>query len=107
MTVELRTVANPTTAPDTLTRPHDWQDQALCARPDAEPDWWAADGHSTDASTAIKWCRACPAQQQCLDEAMRREGNARGTNRHGIWGGLTPHARRDLYDAQRQEATAA
>jgi hypothetical protein len=90
-----------TRAPDTLTRGWDWQAAALCRKPGADPDWWHADGQTLLAVYARDWCGRCPIRQRCLDDAMQYEGNALERNRYGIYGGLTPGARRRLWDQQK------
>lgn len=46
---------------------------------------------------AIKVCQtSCPVRLQCLDYAMRCEIGAAVQQRHGVYGGLKPYARRKL-----------
>jgi WhiB family redox-sensing transcriptional regulator len=64
-----------------------WVDQALCAQIDH--DLWFPDvGGSTQA--AIRVCKACPVQQECLEYALKR------SEPHGIWGGYSERERRRL-----------
>jgi hypothetical protein len=43
-------------------------------------------------------CARCPLsiKQECLEVAMRTEGNSGATGRHGVFGGLDPQERADL-----------
>jgi len=43
-------------------------------------------------------CARCPlaVRQECLEVAMRAEGNASGANRHGVFAGLDPEERAAL-----------
>lgn len=72
-----------------------WMEQGACIGYD--PEWWYADTYREPARearrTAITICRGCPVKTPCLEYAMATEP---GFERHGIWGALTPDARRRL-----------
>ncbi|MCZ7413115.1 WhiB family transcriptional regulator [Streptomyces sp. WMMC897] len=96
----------PRHAPDTVARPHEWARKAACTKPEADPDWWAAPGPSEDGQTAITWCAACPVRRPCLELAIRIEEDASAGHRSGIYGGLTPHDRRQLFELRRRRGEA-
>lgn len=82
-----------TTVPTTT-----WVDQALCR--EADPDAWFPDvGGSTRAVVAV--CGRCPVTAQCLTHALDTHET------RGVWGGLTPHQRRDLPATTQQEEEAS
>jgi WhiB family redox-sensing transcriptional regulator len=60
-----------------------WRDVALCRRSDV--DFFGSNWH-----VAVKVCNVCMVKQQCLDFALKNDIGS------GIWGGLTPKARKDL-----------
>lgn len=51
-------------------------------------DWFPERG--VNVGPLLRTCRGCPAQAECLVEALDRR------EMFGVWGGLTPRARRDL-----------
>jgi len=77
-------VAGLTTRPTTGTT---WRDSALCAQTDPELFFPEKDGR---ASIAKRVCLGCPVRRECLEYALAND------ERHGIWGGLSEKARRDL-----------
>ncbi len=50
---------------------------------------------------ALRFCTVCPVRLECLDLAMRVEGNHAGS-RHGMWGGLTARQRRTVAGVPRE-----
>jgi ribosomal protein S21 len=98
-------------APDTLTPPPAWSRQATCADPayaDHRDELWYALPKERDAVNEAKTiCNGCPVRQACLEDAMKAEGGAGHSNRHGIRGGLTPSQRHRLYEELRRRAKAA
>jgi WhiB family redox-sensing transcriptional regulator len=48
-------------------------------------------------------CKGCPVASECLELAMGAES---GTQRHGIYGGLTPRQRADLARRRAKESAA-
>lgn len=91
-----------TPAPDTDS--DTWRWQAACA---GTPNlMFSENPNAIEAAKSI--CHGCPVREQCLDEAMRIEGGRTVNSRAGIYGGLTPHERMNLYRAQqRAKAKAA
>jgi WhiB family redox-sensing transcriptional regulator len=84
--------------------------QTPCAK---APEVWFPK-NITGANAVAKYripqniCRsACPIRQQCLDLAMKVEGDAGPDARHGVYGGLTPKQRHRLRAAQREAAQQA
>jgi hypothetical protein len=82
-----------------------WHTRALCAEPQFRKirnAWHPGPNERGKTEFAKKVCAACPVRQACLDDALRQEGGCGHESRHGIRGGLTPRARRNLYDRQRK-----
>lgn len=73
-----------------------WQKDAACL--DGDPDRFFARGMGlavtkmpTDqVAEAKSVCAGCPVRATCLDWALEH-----GETEHGVWGGLTPHERRN------------
>lgn len=82
----------------------DWREQALCAQIGSDL-FFVDDTGPYDAlrqaneryPAAKRVCQACPVQAQCLEFEMRVEGSRHSTHRFGIFGGLNPRERYDLY----------
>lgn len=73
-----------------------------CRDPRRDPDDWFASldvdrGRPSAAATAIKLCRGCPIQRDCLEVAMTAEGGTPVSNRFGIFGGMSPAQRLGLH----------
>lgn len=85
----------------------EWAFDALCRQGD--PEMWFPDrinnGHDTE--TAKRWCRACPVLAQCRAYALREEGDEPAETRYGIWGGMTPRERKDLFETSRARGVVA
>lgn len=52
-------------------------------------------------------CAPCPVTAQCLQRAMRTEGSTAADYRHGVFGGLTPDERYELYLQRTSQAEVA
>ncbi len=85
---------------------------APCLTTDPELGFPANDGtrkrgNSKDAreEQAKKVCQGCPLsiKRECLEVAMRTEGNASEGGRYGVFGGLDPQARAALAKERRAE----
>lgn len=84
--------------------PSNWRDQALCAEVGSET-FFVDDVDSQEAlrqanekyPAARRICRECPVREQCLETEMRIEGSKHATHRFGIFGGLSPYQRHQLY----------
>ena len=57
---------------------------------ESDPDLHFDDNRAPEAA---RMCRACPAREQCLAEALLHEAGKTTSGRYGIWGGLTPKQR--------------
>lgn len=83
-------------APDTLTRPWHWADDAACAG--LETERFFPLGKGTEAAAAKAVCRPCPVRSACLAHALtRREDD-------GVWGGLDESERAVLIRDGRRAA---
>ncbi len=78
-----------------------WRDEARCAAPELDPNWWFADPSEEDDPADIAQarqqmcaardiCRLCPVRSECLEHAMYRPFL------YGIWGGLSGEERTTL-----------
>lgn len=76
-----------------------WEARAACRR---DPGMFSDERAWRDA---LKVCRGCPVQRQCLDLALRTEGGAPADHRWGVFGGTTSKQRAKLARAQ-AEVTA-
>jgi WhiB family redox-sensing transcriptional regulator len=74
---------------------HDWRRSAACR--DTEPDLFFPVGTTGPAveqiETAKRVCRACEAQEHCLDFALTTNQES------GVWGGTSEEERRKLRKA--------
>ena len=70
------------------TRGDHWASQAACQGMDTNI-WFPEKGSCGTA--AIRICRTCPVQVECLEAAITDSDLA-----HGVRGGLTPRQRREL-----------
>lgn len=84
--------------------PIDWRELALCAEvgsdmffvDDVEPNEALRQANERYPA-AKRVCQACPVRAECLDFEMRIEGSKHATHRFGIFGGLSPYQRHQLY----------
>jgi WhiB family redox-sensing transcriptional regulator len=67
-----------------------WRQDAACQRSDPELFFPTKDTSSDEIDDVKTICAECPVWDKCLDSALRLD------ERDGIWGGLTPHERRQL-----------
>ena len=69
----------------------EWMNRAACSG--GRVDLWMQEPGNR-ASEAIRICRTCPVQTECLEYALATASQCfEGT---GIWGGLTPKERRAI-----------
>ena len=81
---------------------NDWRELAACrGHPTA---WWFALGSDPEArAKARAICNSCTVRAECLEYALSCEG----TGVHGMYGGLSAHARRHLHHVNpNRQATA-
>jgi hypothetical protein len=72
---------------------------APCAETDPDLSYPAGKGKFEAAyNQAKRDCARCPlaTRQECLEVAMRTEGNAAAPSRYGVFGGLDPDERHAL-----------
>ena len=60
----------------------DWAQQAACASPRIDPDWWFTPADDPFQTAARTICHSCPVRQSCLAHALVVN------EPHGIWGGF-------------------
>ncbi|MGO1550365.1 MAG: WhiB family transcriptional regulator [Nesterenkonia sp.] len=70
-----------------------WIEHARCATGVYGTDFFFPTTEPAEKA-AQRFCAKCPVAAQCLELAMSTE---RGHARHGVFGGLTPDQRRQLY----------
>lgn len=83
-------------APDTLTRPGDWADQAKCR---GDGDLFFSDS-TVEKRLAKMFCSGCPVKEICLAEAMAWESIRGHGQRFGVYGGLDAPERTELAAGQ-------
>lgn len=95
----------------------DWVLKAGCRSSGQDPDDWFTGGEDAgrdrrahQAATArakLVCATSCTVREECLAEALAREGGVTPGFRHGIWGGLTAGQRYRLWqERQRRVADA-
>ncbi|WLD46779.1 WhiB family transcriptional regulator [Candidatus Nanosynbacter lyticus] len=66
-----------------------WRNKANCR--DSDPDMFFPESKDRRyAEEALKVCRGCKVKEDCLDHAIEND------EKYGIWGGMTPEARKKL-----------
>lgn len=70
-----------------------WWHRAACK--DQDTNIFFPEKETARAPRARQWCRDCPVQKECLDDAMRHEDPM--ASRPGIFGGLNGAERDRLY----------
>ncbi|MGW6747597.1 WhiB family transcriptional regulator [Streptomyces sp. NPDC055006] len=90
---------------------NNWARRGICAQTlyadQMDELWWAPAGKRDAIAEAIRLCQACPVRRECLDAAIREEGNVMAERRFGIRGALQPKQRRRLYvELQRRQKAA-
>lgn len=72
-----------------------WTADGVCAQTD--PDLFFPEKGQADKTRAAKAvCGPCPVWNQCLSDAMTREGTVAASHRFGVWGGYSPREREGL-----------
>lgn len=73
----------------------DWKLKAACRkRPEL---FFAGKGGGTPYAEARTLCGKCPGRSECLEMTMQAEGDAGRNYRYGMFAGLTPDERWQLY----------
>ncbi len=88
--------------PAAATSPY-WRIAAACSGHDG--DLWFPVSFQTAAGRdqvedAKRICHSCLVQLACLEDALQREGTMKAESRDGIYGGLTPSERFNVYRAR-------
>lgn len=81
----------------------DWRDQAACRDVDPEIFFPLSEKGAKaerDAKSAKTYCRACPVNVECFEQAIELEQVG---SRHGVWGGTTPDER-DVWESRERNA---
>lgn len=87
-----------------------WQQQARCRGLDTElfiPDGKVGTNARKQHNWAASFCATCPVTRQCLEMALKAEKSDPAQNRFGVYGGLTPDQRHDLYRKRIDQQAAA
>jgi WhiB family redox-sensing transcriptional regulator len=71
-----------------------WEEAGACRHEDPEL-FFPISINSPETDKALRICRRCPVQDQCLTAALTRREN------YGIWGGTTEEQRRRIIRLQR------
>lgn len=82
---------------------------APCAQTDPDLSFPAGSGKlSIEHTQAKKDCARCPLalRLECLELALKNEGNAAADNRYGVFGGYDPQERALIARRRRAEAAA-
>lgn len=74
-----------------------WFERARCVTDQVATETFFA-SHPNQVERAQRFCASCPVAQECLNLAM---SNERDYARYGIYGGLTPDQRKELWQAIR------
>jgi hypothetical protein len=89
--------------------PTRWASRAWCASEPARQSglvWVSEDPH--EASEARAACtQHCPVRWLCLEWALQAEAGMGVSGRGGVWGGLTPTERDELWRERRAERAQA
>jgi hypothetical protein len=78
-------------------RQESWRDFALCAQTDPDSFYPEKGGRTKDAKAT---CKRCPVIAECREYALEAD------ERDGIWGGMTPRARRRIVRERRMREPA-
>lgn len=87
-----------------------WQYRARCRGLDLNlfvPDGKVGGEARRAHAWAARFCASCPVTRQCLELALTAEGNAPAQSRFGVYGGLSPDQRHDLYRRRVDQQAAA
>lgn len=72
-----------------------WMRDALCTEPRYDPDAWFPRKGGTSVAKIV--CQQCVVRSACLAYAIRED------IRDGIWGGTSPHERKELARSGRSD----
>ncbi|MFD9444996.1 WhiB family transcriptional regulator [Streptomyces sp. NPDC060001] len=74
-----------------------WVKHAACRQEGIDPDTFHPDNNAQLIEEARAICRPCPVRRDCLIACMRQEGGKSSVSRWGVYAGLTPRQREQLY----------
>ena len=78
----------------------DWRDRAACKDAHNPEAWFTEVGEGVELRrAALKVCRSCPVQADCLRAGLEEP--------YGIWGGALPHQREQLRRTLRARRAAS
>jgi WhiB family redox-sensing transcriptional regulator len=79
----------------------EWRSLASCRTGEGvNPAWWYPDNsRGNGPRRALEICAVCPVKKDCLEYALS------APERHGIWGGMLEHERRN--EQRRRDRVAA
>ena len=79
-----------------------WMKEAICPNIDSDVFFPVHKGNQYNEARTI--CSECPVREECLEYAMRTEGNEAGlSSRIGMYGGMSPAERVKLGKQRRKE----
>lgn len=79
----------------------DWLDEASCNVFALDTDLFFERQSNRVRAAVQQICRECPVRRQCLEHALTYEARSPYPPRYGIFGGLTPTERRELWQERR------
>lgn len=79
----------------------DWRDEASCNVFALDTDLFFERQSNRVRAAVQQICRECPVRKQCLEHALTYEARSPYPPRYGIFGGLTPPERCELWQERR------
>lgn len=79
----------------------DWLDEAACSVFELDTNLFFERQSGRVRKAVQQICRECPVRKQCLEHALTYEVRSPRPPQYGIFGGLTPTERRELWQERR------
>lgn len=79
----------------------DWLDEAACSVFELDTNLFFERQSGRVRAAVQQICRECPVRRQCLEHALTYEVRSPRPPQYGIFGGLTPTERRELWQERR------
>lgn len=79
----------------------DWLDEAACSVFELDTNLFFERQSGRVRAAVQQICRECPVRKQCLEHALTYEVRSPRPPQYGIFGGLTPTERRELWQERR------
>lgn len=79
----------------------DWLDEAACSVFELDTNLFFERQSGRVKAAVQQICRECPVRKQCLEHALTCEARSPRPPQYGIFGGLTPTERRELWQERR------